>query len=178
MEKAPGYLLILALLSPIIGLGLVFASIAISPWFNLWENALSDLGKMGRPSAAIFNLGLASSGFLMSSTLLISCLDNKRKIVLFLTGDFLVLVGVYNESYGSIHFIVSVLFFIGLMTYLFTTGIYDRSILRIIIGLSHMAVWIAYFAAGIPSGAAIPELYAVTTFLCFYTKDIFCKQSS
>ncbi len=178
MEKAPGYPLILALLSPIIGLGLVFTSIAISPWFNLWENALSDLGRMGKPSATIFNLGLASSGFLMSSTLLIPCLDNKRKVILFLTGYFLVLIGVYNESYGSIHFIVSVLFFIGLMTYLFITGIYDRSILRIITGLSHLAVWITYFAAGIPSGAAIPELYAVTAFLCFYTKDILCKQSS
>jgi hypothetical membrane protein len=53
-----------AVAAVVVGLGGVFAGVAISPWFTWTGNALSDLGDHSRSSAALFNGGLILAGAL------------------------------------------------------------------------------------------------------------------
>ncbi len=168
----------IGLIGPLIGLILIFVAAAVSHWFSFWDNALSDLGRMDRSSAPLFNLGLGVSGYTLSSVIAVKHLRRVARIILFVTGLFLVLVGVYNESYGALHFVVSVLFFIGLMTYLFYTGIIDKSYSRILVATSHIIVWTIHFALHYPPGIALPELYAVLSFLYFYVMDVLSIQKN
>ncbi len=62
----------------IVGIAVLLISINVAisqaPWFNWVNNALSDLGNLNRGNAAIFNVGLLSSGFLIAL-----CFDRNEK---------------------------------------------------------------------------------------------------
>ncbi len=143
----------------------------LSPWFNIWENALSDLGHAKHsPVAPIFNLGLVTGGIIIAFT--ISALRLKEtvpKIILSLTGYFLVLIGVFDEVYGMLHFIVSVLFFLCLLSFLIYYGISRKRIDPVILVMINIIVWYLHFVKDLPPGAAIPELISVFSFLPYYT---------
>ena len=97
----------------------VLTSVALSPWFNIYDNALSDLGNIGRnsPVAYVFNAGLIVSG--ASIALFAFLLSVKRRsweflvwtIPLFFGAANLALIGVFSEDAGIIHGVVSVIFF-------------------------------------------------------------------
>ncbi|MEM2707195.1 MAG: hypothetical protein QW288_06765, partial [Ignisphaera sp.] len=73
MKKLMSLMLILS--SIFVPLICIAISIWLSPWFNILDNALSDLGHATRSSVApIFNFGLSLGGFLiaLSSLLIIS----------------------------------------------------------------------------------------------------------
>jgi hypothetical membrane protein len=98
----------------------ILASIILSPWFNVFDNALSDLGNtaLNSPAAYIFDVGLILSGLLAAAFGLLLTV-RKRSWVFFiwsvplsLASVDLSLVGAFNESMGDVHFWVSVAFFL------------------------------------------------------------------
>ena len=98
----------------------ILASIALSPWFNIYNNALSDLGNTvsnGRVGY-VYDVGLVVSGvFLVVFSLLVSKATADRRVlgwtVPFTVASIdLALVGVFSESTGHIHGVVSEVFFL------------------------------------------------------------------
>lgn len=108
----------LGLAAPAVALVSIAVSIILSPGFSFTDNALSDLGVWG-DHGVIFNAGLAISG---SMVLVFSAGSFRRTrgpwksipASTILVGTFLALVGIFNENFGRIHFLFSVLFFISL----------------------------------------------------------------
>lgn len=162
-------------ISPIlVSLVLIFLCIILSlDWFSLMDNALSDLGHAVRsPVAPVFNFALATSGVLIVAN---ASIYVRRELdllfMLVLLGYFLVLVAVFDEVYGVLHFIVAVLFFTALMAF---TLLYARRLGRfilvatILIVLFNIAVWTAHFMYRYPRGVAIPELVSIFTAIPFY----------
>jgi hypothetical membrane protein len=162
----------LFLLSYSIPLIMIAIAILISPWFNIFDNALSDLGHYKRGlSAILFNLGLSSGGLLISIVSLTYLRGILEKFILALMGYLLILIAVFNESYGIVHYIVALLFFILIIIYLLVSGLKRKSIMRITCGLSILIIWITYFMLRYFKGLAIPEFLSVFLFLPSYIND-------
>jgi hypothetical membrane protein len=117
------------ILAPIIGLGAIFISISMLPWFSWTENYLSDIGgnpgsdclwnTWGRPSV-IFNFGLVTAGVLgilfgigfQKSGFVNGTLGNIGVIFLISDAAALIGVGLFTESTGSWHTFFSITFFV------------------------------------------------------------------
>lgn len=134
-------------------------SILLSPWFSWQRNALSDLGHSTRSSVSpIFNMGLLLGGFLM--IIYVNTIFRKyakyTSICLSISAFSLQLVATFNEIYGSLHFAVSVLFFLSIglssIVYIAEKRLYI-GILPFTIGLIS---WISYGRL-YTSGIAVPE---------------------
>ena len=97
----------------------IAVSIAVSPWFNFYDNALSDLGNtaLHGSTAWIFNTGLILSGlFEASFAILISRQRPSWKYLIWtvplsVAGVDLAMVGFFPENAGRIHLLVSVILF-------------------------------------------------------------------
>ena len=103
------------LVAPLIAIFFIVVSIVLSPWFSWWSNALSDLGhSVNSGVAPIFNFSLLLSGFLTTIYSITSFRNHAKytSYVLVIVGLTLQLVVAFNEVYGSLHFQVSVLFFV------------------------------------------------------------------
>uniref|UniRef100_A0A7C2BM72 DUF998 domain-containing protein n=1 Tax=Thermosphaera aggregans TaxID=54254 RepID=A0A7C2BM72_9CREN len=167
---------IIALLTPLV---FILTAIALSGWFNIVDNALSDLGHATRSNVAIlFNLGLVIGGFLLYSTALIdSHVEEVYRAIMGFAGFSLALVGVFDEVYGRTHFIVSLIFFITILSFLIyyssrTDGWRRNGALAGIV--ASVASWALHFALKIPPGAAIPELISIFSVAPFYL-DVFTE---
>lgn len=103
---------------------LIAISIALSPWFSWFNNALSDLGNTSNAlntssgAAYFFNFGLIISGVLGTLFSLLLLREERFSwkfmvwiVPLSLGTIDLALIGIFNESFGSIHLVVSVIFF-------------------------------------------------------------------
>lgn len=168
--------MIIFILSFSFPLTMIALAISMSSWFNIWNNALSDLGHAVKSSVApIFNLGLAIGGILIVIVGLRNLYSwNRVKGSLIISmGVFLNFIGVFDEVYGWIHFLVSVLFFLSIIAYFIAISILDKSWIAVLLIIGHIAMWYLHFASEIPRGAAIPELLAVFSFLPFYIRDYF-----
>lgn len=152
---------IFGLLGPLVALFFIVISIILSPWFNWGNNALSDLGhSIESDVAPLFNFGLLLSGFF---AILYSILSFKKKAkytsyFLVLAGLSLQLVATFDEVYGSLHFLVSVLFFVALGFASITYVIEKRSILAFAALIIGLASWIIYGMDIYRSGIAVPEI--------------------
>jgi len=169
-----------------VAVGLACASIAIpllsiavaavlSGWFNLYENALSDLGHATRSHVAwIFNLGLSAGGVLVVCVAVLYVLGVEKLVgvLLSLTGYSLVLVAVFDEVYGALHFIVSVLFFTLLLVVVLVYSARSRRrgllLAALIVVALNVVVWSLHFTTRVFRGAAIPELISIFTAIPFY----------
>ena len=85
-----------------------------------------------------------------------------------ISGYSLVLVAVFDEVYGRLHFWVSVLFFISLAALLciyiaVSKGILQRVSAAIALILALLA-WVIHLTFKQPPGAAIPELISIAPF--------------
>ena len=97
----------------------MLVSIALSPWFNIYNNALSDLGNTVANGSVgyVYNAGLVASGvFVFAFAALSLRLAFNLKyavwtVPLMLAAFDLALVGVFSENTGSIHGTVSEIFF-------------------------------------------------------------------
>ncbi len=158
-----------------------FLAIAISasmyPGFSPCKNALSDLGHATRsPSAPIFNLGLTITSFLLiiQAVAYLWEKDHALSGTLLSAAFFLQLVAVYDEVYGvrfdHLHFLVSALFFIAIITFLLLYAVKRKRVWAAIAVVTAIAVWALHFAARVPPGAAIPELLSVLLFLPAYVE--------
>jgi len=167
----PGYALRLSIISIVVPLISIAVSIAISGWFNITDNALSDLGHAARSSVApIFNFGLSLGGFLVSivSMLYLSRIHRVFSISGALTGYTLILVATFDEIYGGLHLIVSMAFFLSIALMLSIYIYLYRNLLAILSLALGLSSWILHIAYGIPRGAAIPELISITLAIPFY----------
>ena len=132
---------LLGIISPFIAYFFIAISIIQSPWF-LWEkNALSDLGHATRSSVSpIFNFGLLLTGILIFTYAILSLRNQAKWTGLCLTTSAfsLQLVGTFDEVYGFLHQVVSVLFFVSIGITSIIYAIEKKSylgILAFIIGL-------------------------------------------
>ena len=98
----------------------ILASIVLSPWFNIYNNALSDLGNTVTNGSVgyVYNAGLIVSGVfvfvfaVLSLRAALNLIHALWTIPLTLAAIDLALVGVFSENTGSIHGVVSKIFFI------------------------------------------------------------------
>ena len=95
----------------------IFISISVNPWFDLFRDALSDLGASQANSPWIYNIGLITSGFLLLpySAYLIYDSRDKLEIVgggyVAIGGLFLSLIGFFPGGTRP-HVFVSTYFFV------------------------------------------------------------------
>jgi hypothetical membrane protein len=153
----------------------ILIAIVLSPWFNIVNNALSDLGHATRSFAApVFNFGLSLGGALIivTAVVLIARVSKALATVMWLAGYALILVAVFDEVYGRLHFWVSIAFFISLALALIIYSIIMKSVARKILALVLLIVaavsWILHLYYGIPPGAAVPELISIFIAIPFY----------
>jgi len=154
------YYSLFGILGPLIALFFILVAIVLSPWFDWGHNALSDLGHaVNSDVAPLFNFGLLLGGFLTILYALTSFCNQAKYTSYFLVfvGLALQLVAVFDEVYGSLHFLVSVLFFV---TLAFASGSYiieKRSILALMALIVSLMSWILYGLNMYSSGIAVPE---------------------
>jgi hypothetical membrane protein len=112
--------------APLIALICILVAILLSPGFDWFVNALSDLGHYTRTDlgpykligAIIFNGGLILTGLLLlyfTVWILKRTKDIFTKVgiaPLLLSLCFLISIGVFSENFGDIHYYVSVGFFL------------------------------------------------------------------
>lgn len=114
LRRAGGF----AIASAVVGLGAVFAALALAPWFNWTTDALSDLGHPRRESAPVFGAGLLAAGLFYVDAVLHARVVLARSrpasaavASLVFGGLSLSAIGVVNESFGAPHFVVSLTYF-------------------------------------------------------------------
>lgn len=166
---------LLAVLSAAFPLAFIASAALFSGWFNIYNNALSDLGHAIKSSVApIFNFGLSVGGFMIATVGEVCVLKGSKLIGTTLTfaGFCLVLIAVFDEVYGRLHFYVSVAFFLSIAVLLVEYAILQRSLTRRLLSLLALIVaalsWAFHLIYRIPRGAAIPELVSIIASLPFY----------
>ncbi len=113
------------IIGAVIAIALVFVNILISPWFSWSSSALSDLGvhKYG----FIFNSALifeAVMNTIFMAYLIVNHSPKKSSVAIIIASIFLGLVGVFNEHFGIVHFILAAGYF-----FLFPLAIFPFSYL-------------------------------------------------
>ena len=94
-------------------------------------------------------------------------------LLLIFTGTSLNLIAVFDEVYGIIHFIVSVIFFISLLILISVYAYIFREYIPALLAISVGVVsWALYFIYRIPRGAAIPELISISITIPFYMRYV------
>lgn len=163
---------IASLLIPLLSIGI---AILQSSWFNINRNALSDLGHATRSIAApIFNFGLSLGGTLIIvvATHFIINISKALGVVAAISGYSLILIAVFDEVYGRLHFWVSILFFITLAILLCIYIAISRGLIKRIAAVTTLIIavliWILHLVVRIPPGAAIPELISIMAIAPFY----------
>lgn len=98
----------------------ILASIALSPWFNIYDDALSDLGNTVTNGGVgyVYDAGLVLAGVLvLIFAILLSHESHDRRTLvwaapLMVAAFDLAMVGVFSENTGHIHGVVSEIFFL------------------------------------------------------------------
>ncbi|MEJ2242485.1 MAG: DUF998 domain-containing protein [Candidatus Bathyarchaeota archaeon] len=138
----------------------IVISLILSTWFSWENNALSDLGHaVTSDAAAIFNMGLLLSGFLLmiySVTVFIKHAKYSSYCLLIST-FFVQLVATFNETYGQIHFAVVVPHFIMLSLTSIVYTVERKSTFAFTTFLIVMFSWLIYTLDIFNVGIAVPE---------------------
>lgn len=145
------YLRILGVFSAVTAYPFIAVSIALSPWFNFYNNALSDLGNIAwnAPVAYVFNFGLILSGSLTVSFALLTSLKHRSwkylpwSILLTVAGVNLVLIGVFPEDAGIIHRRVSTVFFLSLIVVMLIYSVCSWALKMLVTGMAALIFSIA-----------------------------------
>jgi len=94
-------------------------------------------------------------------------------VSLLMSGYFLILIAVFDEVYGWIHYLVSIAFFLslalGALFYMYTYRSL-KAVLALIVGV---LVWILYFMGMIKCGVAVPEKVSILVTLIWYVELLF-----
>jgi len=124
---------LLGVLGATISYPFILVSIVLSPWFSIYDNALSDLGNTSLNGSVgwVFNAGLMLSGFLIACFALTKFVNRiavrivSWALPLAVAGVDLALIGIFPENRGEIHGVVSVIFFtlmiLGMLIYSFAS---------------------------------------------------------
>jgi len=167
------------LLAPLPALLAIPITASASPWWSLWSCAISDLGnplKAGAGVAAVIDSAYALTGMLIAiASYCYTAMSRAERVLLFLTGYTLSVVGVVNETYGVLHFDASVAFFLSMAACIVAFSAHAASKRRLGLAAAYLAgvaacivLWYEHFTARLPPGAAIPELASVALFLSYY----------
>lgn len=152
---------LLGIIGPLVAYIAIGLSIYLSPSFSWYKNALSDLGHAQRSNVApIFNFGLLLSGFLVTMYS-IRFLANRAKytgIAVAFSAFMLQAIAAFDEIYGFIHYIVSVLFFVSAGISCIIYFIEEKSVLSIIAFLVGLIAWLTYWFGLYKAGVAVPEI--------------------
>ncbi len=166
---------LLGILAGVIAYSSIIIAILVSPWFSWLNNALSDLGNTSAQrnitsgSAAVFDGGLIISGLLTLAFVLLLLRDFRFSweyliwgIPLTISAIDLSTIGIFNESFGDIHLIVSIIFFfftalsLFLYSYVsFPMGTPKTGALALILGVFCCIMWVARWPW---QGVAIQEV--------------------
>lgn len=174
-EKVFAYL---GIIGPAIAFVSIFLSISLSPSFSWYRNALSDLGHAQRSNVApIFNSGLLLSGFLTAIYAIKSLLNHAKYTGFSVAFSALMLqfIATFDEIYGTLHFIVSLLFFASAGVSCIIYFIESRKVLAIVAFLVGLLAWLLYWANIYEMGVAVPEIISaasITTCLIYSSLNI------
>ncbi|MEM2027598.1 MAG: DUF998 domain-containing protein [Candidatus Bathyarchaeia archaeon] len=161
---------ILGIIGPLIAYTCIGLSVYLAPSFSWHVNALSDLGHAKDSIvASIFNFGLLISGFLVALYSVKSLVNYAKYTGISLTLSALMLqaVATFDEVYGQIHFIVSVLFFISAGITCIIYFLEKKPILAALAFLVGLLAWVLWCAGVYKAGIAVPELIsALAVTLC------------
>ncbi|MEM2262194.1 MAG: DUF998 domain-containing protein [Ignisphaera sp.] len=159
-------------MSAVIAYPFIVISVVLTPWFNFYDNALSDLGNIAwnAPVAYVFNFGMIFSGFLIASFAIMISFKNYSwkyllwSIPLVFAGVFLMLIGVFPEDAGTIHKLVSIIFFLLLIFIMLIYSFCSRAlgtsatgIVALVFSIMSVAVWMVKWGW---KGVAIQETVA------------------
>ncbi len=136
----------------------ILAAIALSPWFNFYNNELSDLGntQTNGTVAYVFDVGLVVAGLLMFAfATLISYRTRGRTVLVWtiplaVTALDLAMVGAFPENVpGSIHRVVSGVLFLMITIAMLSYGFSSRSLgsprvqsMALVFGLFNAFIWV------------------------------------
>ncbi|MEM2464338.1 MAG: DUF998 domain-containing protein [Candidatus Bathyarchaeia archaeon] len=151
---------ILGIIGPLIAYTCIGLSIYLSPSFSWRVNALSDLGHAKNSIVApIFNFGLLVSGFLVAlySAKSLAGYAKYTSVSLTLSALMLQAVAAFDEIYGQIHFIVSVIFFILAGISCIIYSLEKKSILAALAFAVGFLSWALWWAGVYKMGIAVPE---------------------
>lgn len=159
-----------ALASFVIPLALIFVSIWFSPRFSWESNALSDLGHPVRsPVAPIFNFGLVVGGtFMLFLSPKMFRMYRLTASLVLLAGYSLILVAVFNEAYGKLHFAVSALFFVALILAGFAYSREGGKVYPAVLATLITASWACKFSGLCGFGVAVPEMTSIILSIPWY----------
>lgn len=149
----------LGVVAAVIAYPFILTSIALSPWFNLYDDALSDLGNTATNGSVgyVFNAGMILAGILtfVFVALLVRAKAAPRVMVLLwavplmLASIDLALIGVFSENTGSIHGVVSVIFFVmavvSMLTFSYTSwplGSPSIGAVALVFGILSALIWL------------------------------------
>jgi len=152
-------------------------SIFLAPWFSWRQNALSDLGHViNSEVAALFNFGLLLAGFFITlfSLSVFHEFAKKTSYFLFFAGLFLQFIAMFDEVYGSLHFVVSVLFFVTLILASISYSIEKKSFLAGFASIIAFLSWILYGLSVYSSGIAVPEAVSSVVVSFWVVKSAIC----
>ena len=151
---------LIGLIGPLTAFFFIALSIARSPWFDWQQNALSDLGHATASSVApLYNFGLVLAGLclIVYSVTVFRTHAKYTSVCLLVAGSLLQLVAAFDEIYGALHLLVSVLLFV---SFGFASIVYmleKRSALALTASVTAFFAWVLYFAGIYGGGIAIPE---------------------
>jgi hypothetical membrane protein len=135
-------------------------SIILSPSFSWWNKALSDLGHSVKSEVApLFNFGLLLAGFFLT-LYSVTAFRNHAKYTsycLLVSALMLQLVAAFDEVYGLLHFVVSILLFVSLGFASITYAVERKSILALAAFIIGFGSWILHWAGLYNTGVAVPE---------------------
>ncbi|MDH4221891.1 MAG: DUF998 domain-containing protein [Candidatus Bathyarchaeota archaeon] len=145
---------------PLVAYLFIGVSIVLSPWFSWWSNALSDLGHfVDSDVASLYNFGLLLAGFFII-IYSITAFRNHAKYsscCLLVSALILQLVATFDEVYGSLHVIVSILLFVSLGLASIVYAVERKSVLALAAFVIGLGSWILYWAGMYSAGVAVPE---------------------
>jgi hypothetical membrane protein len=176
MEK---FFALLGVAGPLIAYLSIALSICLTPNFSWFRNALSDLGHAQKSVVApVFNAGLLVSGFLVAIYSIKSLAKHAKytSTVVALSALMLQAVATFDEIYGFIHFVVSVLFFIFTLIACLFYSVEKKSTFALIAFLAGLLAWVLYWLGVYRAGVAVPEIIsalAVTSVIIYSAVGIF-----
>jgi len=145
---------------PLVAYFFIGLSIILSPWFSWSTDALSDLGHSVKSDAAsLYNFGLLLAGFLLVIYSMTAFREHAKYTSRCLLVSALMLesVATFDEAYGSLHVVVSTLFFVSLGFSSMIYAVERKSVLVFLAFLIGLGSWILWWAGIYSAGVAVPE---------------------
>jgi len=131
----------IALIWPWITIFLIILNILISPWFSWYKNALSDLGV--HQYGFIFNSAIFTEGIINGLYFFFHGKNSGQRYLIVIGSFSLSLVGVFNENFHLLHFILALIYFILMPIYIILNSGYTENLnkfFNIIIGTASLFV--------------------------------------